>query len=159
MNSIITPDQAGARTVLEILSLMKNKNDAFFKGTFNWLIHTHPPFPGSHIVFLVENNGFKHLKVDLDNVSKMNDLKPGDLLQELRFIYTSKNPYHVIVGRSEWINILLKENASPEKISDHVDRWINYYHENVNNELKHFRSLIETLKEEKETTPKIKPLF
>lgn len=143
MNRIIEKTDRGLMDILEILGKLRNKNEAFFAGTFQWLIKTHPPFPGSHIVYHVETNEFKHWKIEInEGPFTFENLHPGQYLREKSFIYATSYPYHVIIGKSDWINELLNRKASDLEIAKMINKWIEGYFKQIDEERVIFKNLI-----------------
>ena len=143
MNRVIEKTDRGIMDILEVLNQMKNKNDVYFTGTFIWLMDTHPPFPGSSIVYDAQKNDFKHWKVDPNETySLFKDFKPGHYIRERVFSFSTILPYHVIVSSSDWILNLLNKKTSAEEKNKWIDNWVDIYHKNVDIEREHFKSLI-----------------
>jgi len=144
----------GIMDILYILNLMKDKNELFFKNTFRWLIHTHPPLPKSFIVYNPDGNEFKHLtKPSYIKESLWKDFLPGEFIKEKNFSYNSINPHIVYVSKSDWILKLLDKKACQDEIDKWISNWIEYYHTNVDIEREHFKSLLKYRKESNYNIP------
>lgn len=144
---IIPNHDGGIQNILTIINLLKDKNYLYLKGTFKWLLETHPPFPGSYITYNPESNSFLHKKLPIlfENCT-WETYSADKWVKEKHFSYDLCRPYEVIVGSSQWIIMLRERKVSYQVFDQVVAKWIEQYHIKVEEEREHWKSLLSSHK-------------
>jgi hypothetical protein len=140
---MISNNEIGVKHILTRLNQLKDKNSVFFKGTFNWAIYKHPPFPGSQIVYYPEENKYKFVKIPSDFlISSFSGFSGKEFIKEKTFCYAMETPYEVVIGRALWIEDLIEKGRPLELVESTVALWIDWYHDRVDEEREIFKALL-----------------
>lgn len=140
---MISNNEIGVKHILTRLNQLKDKNTLFFKGTFNWAIYKHPPFPGSHIVYFPEENKYKFIKLPKSFLhTSFRDFSGKEFVKENTFYYSMETPYEVVIGKALWIEDLIEKGRPLELVDSTVALWINWYHARVDDEREIFKELL-----------------
>lgn len=135
---IILKNEEGIHFILNNLSKLKDKNEAYYANTLKYFTKDHPPFPESLIYYHPEDNFFRFIsRVKLTNipVRDWEDYNGNEvcLIKTNTFAYLSVEPFLIIVSNAQW----LLDNMVPY---DSVNYFHNYMHEKVDIERKEWKS-------------------
>jgi len=141
--NVLERDELGVKTLLHTIKLLRDKNEAYFHGTFNWLIKNRSPFAKSHMLYDPDSNSFKWFTKPILYTEKgWNDFGPNDYIKELHFSYSSTRPFGAIVSDSVWVHKLLNARADDIAINKAIEVWVADYHSKATDELLHFQKIL-----------------
>ncbi|HPI82940.1 MAG TPA: hypothetical protein PK122_06965, partial [Candidatus Paceibacterota bacterium] len=139
---LLTHNHRGVQDLLTIINKLKDKNDTFLNNTFRWLINSHPPFPGSFIVYKPQTNEYifwKPRKGEL-RIRDWDSIRGDDFFKIDTFYYGSFDPNPVIISKADWI--LRVRNESENEKKESINRWISWYHNQVDREREYVKKFL-----------------
>jgi hypothetical protein len=101
-------NEDGIKQILTNLNKLKDKNLAYYRGTFRFFVNQHPPFENSLIYYNVVENSFQFIskskiRAPIYVWNKYVGESTPCYLKEYLFMHSNASPFNIIVSGADFL--------------------------------------------------------